>query len=393
MRIPLQQLQRLDARQSDGPARHHSRMITIVVVVVTVGVFWTLTAYCYLRRLRIKNYTPKLLPGKFLKQQWKRWSPGKSRQYGQVPSEALNRNEDTTYTGAAPDQQITDSDGPRRVTSIRSIITLPAYSATPKPTEQVIAREGERGGMDIVVEFPETAEEEEMRREEEMESLYQIRLRRRQEIAEREERRRLRREARARGDYALLDQLSRESIAARSQTGTTAAAMLAEHQSRGRERRISAVSYYDLGHVRHDGSRIRAASTDSDQRPLLDCASAIATDATNSIRSQHAISHVSTQTEPDDGDVGASRIPPPAYDQLDWGEAPPYESPTADRGEGAPHLPVIESLPTIRIDMATPLGSAANTPAANSPVDASQTQSNSQSNSSETTPHSPSSHP
>ena len=71
-----------------------------------------------------------------------------------------------------------------RNTSVRSVMTLPAYSQAPKETEQVIGREGERAGMDTVVEFPEDPAEEEARREEEMESLYQIRQARRQEVAE-----------------------------------------------------------------------------------------------------------------------------------------------------------------------------------------------------------------
>lgn len=358
-----------------------------MAVVLILAVIWIIAAYYFIRRLRINNCAPKLLPGKFLKRKWNEWTPGTSQRYGQVPNGVCNRDEDTTYNGAASEQPGTNSNGPQRMTSIRSIITLPSYSPVPKPTEQVIAREGERGGMDVVVEFPETAEEEERRREEEMEALYQIRLRRRQEIAEREERRRQRQEARARGDYERLQQLSRESRAARSQS--TAAAMLAEHQSRGRERRVSAVSYADLGHVRHDGSRIRACSTDSDQRPLLDSVSAMGTDASNSIRSQPTISRVSTQLDADDGDVGTSQIPPPAYDEIDWGDAPPYESPVADREEDAPRLPTIETLPTIRIDLASPLSSSVNTSAPNSPVSAGQGQSESL----DATPHSPSSHP
>ena len=66
-------------------------------------------------------------------------------------------------------------------------MTLPPYSYSPKPTEQILGREGERAGMDIVAEFPGTADEEENRREDEMESLYQIRQARRQEIADSEE--------------------------------------------------------------------------------------------------------------------------------------------------------------------------------------------------------------
>lgn len=185
-----------------------------------------------------------------------------------------NDTEETAATAAA-------AAGVDRNTSVRSVMTLPAYSQAPKETEQVIGREGERAGMDTVVEFPEDPTEEEARREEEMESLYQIRQARRQEIAEREQRRQERREARARGDSARLNELTRESRAraerARlggtaangSSTTVSAATLLAEHQSRGRERRVSAVTYASLGHVRHDGTRVRANSDESERGALL----------------------------------------------------------------------------------------------------------------------------
>jgi hypothetical protein len=155
-------------------------------------------------------------------------------------------------------------------------MTLPAYSQAPKESEQVIGREGERAGMDTVVEFPETFDEEETRRDDEMESLYQIRLARRRELAAQEQRRQERRIAHERGDFERLDELrlqSRlraESANAGSNTDPSAATMLAEHQSRGRERRVSSVSYADVGHVRHDGSRLRANSQDSERGGLLD---------------------------------------------------------------------------------------------------------------------------
>ncbi len=163
-----------------------------------------------------------------------------------------------------------------RNTSVRSVMTLPAYSQAPKESEQVIGREGERAGMDTVVEFPETVDEEEARRDDEMESLYQIRLARRREVAEREQRRQERREARARGDFERLEELRLQSriradaANAGSTTDLSAATMLAEHQSRGRDRRVSSVSYADVGHVRHDGSRLRANSEDSERGGLLD---------------------------------------------------------------------------------------------------------------------------
>ena len=219
------------------------------------------------------------------------WSPLATRSYGQISSADRSQlqNISTTSISHRPsrteDEQTTAAAaaeaGLNRNTSVRSVITLPAYSQTPKETEQVLGREGERAGIDTVVEFPETVEEEEVRREEEMESLYQIRQARRQEAADREERRRQRREARARRDWARLEELTRESRtraeAARPggtstngpSTTLSAAALLVEYHSRGRDQRVSEVSYGDLGHVRHDGSRLRANSNDS-ERGLLD---------------------------------------------------------------------------------------------------------------------------
>ncbi|KAF2148787.1 hypothetical protein K461DRAFT_282246 [Myriangium duriaei CBS 260.36] len=165
-----------------------------------------------------------------------------------------------------------NNNGVDRNTSIRSVMTLPAYSAVPRDNEGVIGREGERAGMDTVVEYPETNEQEEDRREEEMESLYQIRLARRREAREREDRRQRRREARERGDEEALNAIRRESRRARRERQETgSAALVTEHESRPRSRRVSAVSYGNLGVARHDGSRVRHNSEES-QRPLLDLA-------------------------------------------------------------------------------------------------------------------------
>lgn len=131
--------------------------------------------------------------------------------------------------------------------------------------------------MDTVLEFPENQEEGEARREDLMESLYQIRLARRRETEEREERRRERREARERGDTARLEELRRQTRQRASESANSlnggvslsAATLIAEHQSRGRERRVSSVAYGALGEVRHDGTRIRANSNDSERGGLL----------------------------------------------------------------------------------------------------------------------------
>lgn len=172
-------------------------------------------------------------------------------------------------------EDVETSAGVDRNTSVRSVMTLPAYSAVPSDNEGVLGREGERAGMDTVVEFPETNVEEEERREAEMESLYQIRLARRREAEEREQRRQRRREARARGDETALATLRQESRRARQNREQSGSRILiSEHESTPRSRRVSSVSYGNLGVARHDGSRVRANSEESHQ-PLLDMAGEI----------------------------------------------------------------------------------------------------------------------
>lgn len=183
---------------------------------------------------------------------------------------------DSTYSVASSHrmEHVEGGAGIDRNTSIRSIMTLPAYSAVPRENEGVLGVEGERAGMDTVVEYPEADEDEEERRDAEMESLYQIRLARRREAEARQERRRLRREARERGDFETLANLRHESRrAAREREQNGSEALILEHELRPRSRRVSAVSYGDLGVARHDGSRVRAGSFESDQ-PLLDASGA-----------------------------------------------------------------------------------------------------------------------
>lgn len=286
-------------------------------------------------------------------------------------------------------------------------MTLPSYTVDAGPAEKVLGRQGERGGIDTVVEFPETAEDEDERRNEEMESLYQIRTTRRQERQDREERRRLREAARTAGDTATLEQMrieSQQRASVRQQQNVPArdaAAMLAEHQRVDRGRRISSVSYMDLGVARHDGSRIRADSNDSD-RPLLDDAKSSASRRRSQPRSVYQ-AHLHNQSTsslrfmtPDYSDEergssefdftatpwGGSRRPsssvtnlhhgadlgdgavplpePPHYDShLDTQstsdslpEAPPYESPTSTQ---APRLAPLSPLPTIEVAPFTPM--------------------------------------
>lgn len=169
----------------------------------------------------------------------------------------------------------TTTGGVDRNTSVRSVMTLPPYAPAPRANEQVLGREGERAGMDNVLELPETQDDEERQREEEMESLYQIRLARRVEAADREARRQARREARARGDVQALADIRRRAEEAADLS--VSQMLIAEHQShaRSRERRVSSVAYGALGVARHDGTRLRANSSESDNRPLLDSAASI----------------------------------------------------------------------------------------------------------------------
>ncbi|KAF3480861.1 uncharacterized protein GIQ15_06208 [Arthroderma uncinatum] len=388
----------LPRANEDTPDGSNLYFIAIIVLALVVAIIIT---FFVLRHLRIWNYQPKLIPGKYLKGVWRRWTPG-STSYNAVPNgtaqlaEANGRDE----ARQSPREAALD-----RNTSIRSVMTLPSYTITPKASERVIAREGERDGMDVVVEFPETAEEEEQDREEQMESLYQIRLARRREIAEREEARQQRREARERGDWARVEELRRESRARAeanrlqsqsespngSSVNVSAATLLAEHQSRGRERRVSSVSYADIGHVRHDGTRLFSSSPDSDSRGLLESAAGMGSSPLGAHihqRTTSASSLLSNTTNNSDAesfgtatgptalageaDLGMRSIPPP-YDAVGWGDAPPYQ-PTppnevasevfvvVEHVDHAPRLPPLSTLPSIAIEVATPTSSAPPTP-------------------------------
>lgn len=112
-----------------------------------------------------------------------------------------------------------------------------------------------------------------------MEALYQVRLARRRENEERDERRRLRREARERGDYVALREIQARARASSSASaGRTVEELRAEHDriKKERQRAVSSVSYADLGVARHDGTRLRANSVESEREGLLGDAASIA---------------------------------------------------------------------------------------------------------------------
>ncbi|KAG8533191.1 uncharacterized protein KY384_001974 [Bacidia gigantensis] len=271
-------------------------------ISATIGcIFIVIAIYVYYRKTRPPSY--KTPPKTAARSKWHilRSSPINLRRMGRRQDPNANHDEETSYSASRSatnntDMTSTTVDVVDRHTSLRSILTLPAYNPAPRPDEHLIAREGERGGVDTVVEFPETAEEEEARREEDMEALFNIRQVRRQEAADRDERRRQRREAREQGDWARLEQLrldaqrrararSDSNVSAESSTASlpTSRELIAEHNARAasRDRRVSSVSYAELGLARHDGSRLRAESIDSDHRPLLDNAAHMAGNGAN----------------------------------------------------------------------------------------------------------------
>jgi hypothetical protein len=189
-------------------------------------------------------------------------------------------------------------------------MTLPAYNPDPHQSEQVLGREGERGGIDVVVEFPEMEADEERLREQEMEALYQVRLARRRENEEREERRRLRREARERGDWVALRELqSRARTSSTASNGRSVEELRAEHDriKKERQRAVSSVSYGDLGVARHDGTRLRANSMESEREGLLGDAASIAASSHYHRRDRSASSVISLDTNTDFPSPGLTR--------------------------------------------------------------------------------------
>ncbi len=177
-----------------------------------------------------------------------------------------------------------------RNTSLRSIITLPKYSNTANENEQVLGRAGERDGVDTIVELP-SEEQQEALRDEEMETMYQIRRARRQLNVDREERRRLTQEARERGDTVALEELRARRRAENEDTTIEELRGTQGLIRTRRDRAVSSVSYHDLGIARHDGSRIRANSTESERIGLLSDAASIALSTRSpSAMSSHRVS-------------------------------------------------------------------------------------------------------
>ena len=433
-------------------------MLQAIPIIIVVGIIFVAGFVWYKKRWpKSVLYVPRK-PSSTISSQKKKKS-SRLRNFfrygfkGPPPASSTNDQEtgytpSTHSTNDARDPSITEmtttSDAPNRNRgSIRSIMTLPTYHPSPRAGEQLIAREGERAGVDTVVEYPETLDEEEARREADMAALYEIRQARRREIEERNERRAARAEARENGDWARLEQLRLEgqmrqqarAEAERERTGSgsgssltllptvspaampeqgvggngSSQSLIAGHTARttSRDRRISSVSYADLGLARHDGSRLRENSVDSDHRPLLDGAALMGTGAAgvesdnNSRRGSlfnsnifhdgrrhraaSAESVVTTESElagaagsemtpqtssgehsssdPAVRTPSASEPSPPTEDPPQYEDAPPYTSPVAGRGEGMPRLPSLRlddatldtNVPAIQISESTPI--------------------------------------
>ncbi|KAF5019048.1 hypothetical protein F66182_8940 [Fusarium sp. NRRL 66182] len=231
-----------------------------------------------------------------------------------------------------------------RNTSVRSVLTLPAYRPSANQNEQVLGREGERDGVDIIIDMP-TAEAEEEARNEEMETLYQIRLARRQALAEREERRERRREARARNDYRTLEQIRNETRVANEDSTISELRTTVDQIKDNRQRSVSSVSYADVGVARHDGTRIRANSSESERVGLLSDAASMqsghqrgrsyssaashdddfsslapARSRGASIRSASVDDRAGSSPELVEADLGDETMPPPEYEDIPLGD-------------------------------------------------------------------------
>ncbi|KAI0539530.1 hypothetical protein GGR58DRAFT_225481 [Xylaria digitata] len=254
----------LIARNDDDDNGKQSTLIVVVVLVIAVIVF-TSGGFIFLKRrgeAHLRKY-----------QQASSLEPYSSTTTS--ARENTRRNGSGSINAVSETNRNSTASQIDRNTSIRSIMTLPKYTNTANEDEQVLGRAGERDGVDIILEMP-SDEQHEALRDQEMETMYQIRFTRRRQNAEREERRRLTQEARQRGDTAALEELRARR---RAENEDTTVDELRETQAQlrtRRERAVSSVSYADLGVARHDGSRIRANSTESERVGLLSDAASIA---------------------------------------------------------------------------------------------------------------------
>ncbi|KAH8899183.1 hypothetical protein GQ53DRAFT_836264 [Thozetella sp. PMI_491] len=291
--VPIQTPRAFGSRTPLWPRDDHktSNANTIVIAAVVVGILVLLAAIVVVRTIRARHPNPKYIPTPFLKRIWSGWNVPRYRTGYQAAGDdddvSTRRTSRLRAGSESAEGALADAGrgsrgnggvaGVDRNTSVRSVMTLPAYRSKAAETEQVLGREGERDGIDVVVEMP-TAEDEEALRDEEMEALYQIRLTRRRQIAEREELRQARRGARQRHDVVALDELRRQARLASESNVDEVEGLRREHEriKETRQRAVSSVSYGDLGVARADGTRLRANSTESERVGLLSDAASIA---------------------------------------------------------------------------------------------------------------------
>ncbi|KAF4444968.1 hypothetical protein F53441_11022 [Fusarium austroafricanum] len=349
----------LQPRQSSSSSNDNGGTNSTVVFIVIgsiAGVVVTITlAVCILKKRQKSKPTESKKKGGFLGR-----ITGRSQgNYEQTASEdggesgRQSHQLDPTSTSTSNNRQNRNSAASNsarnsanagatvdRNTSVRSVLTLPAYRQSAGHNERVLGREGERDGVDVIIDLP-TAEAEEEARNEEMETLYQIRLARRQALAEREERRERRREARQRNDYRELEAIRAETRAANEDNTISELRTTVDQIKDNRQRSVSSVSYADVGVARHDGTRIRANSSESERVGLLSDAASMqsghqrgrsyssaashdddfaslapARSAGASIRSGSIDGRAGSSPELVEADLGDEAMPPPEYEDI-----------------------------------------------------------------------------
>lgn len=203
-------------------------------------------------------------------------------------------------------------------------MTLPEYRpVAAADRERTIGREGERGGMDVVLEFPETVEEEEERREDHMSTLYEIRL-------------------------ARSVERQNSGVEVQQTTQSTQSLLQTLQVVQEREARLSKVAYAEIGVQRPDGTRVRP-SMDS-ERPLLPEEGSPERRRSEEFFEGRGRSTVSLVRP--EGEEGT-----PDYEGVEWGPPPEYTSPIELRNRGP------EGLPVLTVDTGTPVPSRSPSPA------------------------------
>ncbi|KAK6527126.1 hypothetical protein TWF281_010319 [Arthrobotrys megalospora] len=324
--------------------------IVITIVAIIGVIIIAFVSYIILKSIRLRYKDPKYLPGSWLKKKWENWDVMGYQAAG-GNSSGRNQNQARINRVARSRANIEANRALDRQNSVRSVITLPPYREMAEmDLERTIGREGERAGLDTIVQHPETAEEEEDRREERMQAMYELRLQRRAQRAARE----------ARSGNGSVTTLGNDggngngssvSLTAMDMeaggSGRTASELTAAILN-DRTRRLSEVSYAEVGYARHDGSRVRTTSSNRNNAASSDSQPLLADNASGSGagRRSRAGSMLSLNTNVTDGrgsmdrrdsaemltgDIGAVRLPP-SYDGLDWGDAPPYMSPISPPG-------------------------------------------------------------